>query len=355
MKRFKSLLAVVLSVLMVLSLFSVTVAAEESYTLKIISYNVAGLPVDIDVPLKQSDIGEYINSKDYDIAAVQEDFSFHTYLDEAITTYPYKTVHTGSIPWGDGLNIYSKTKIYNESRTTWDSLSGVFDGGSDELTPKGFLYTVIELEGGVYLDFYVIHCDAYGDSGSVEARKDNFRQLAEHINSRTADRPVMVVGDFNAFLHLHETNPNSDTGLMKHLITGAGLKDGWVECHNGGDYHDFSYYTDKYGKGYESTCGVWDSIERVAYKDGGGVHLDINTLTYDSISTDLGDLSDHPALNLEFTYTKTADFVENSDPLSVKTEDKKESIFRRIYYFLYDIVKIIFNWDALMEILGVNK
>lgn len=355
MKKFKALIAVVLSFVIVLSFASMTVsAANEPKTLKILSYNVAGLPIDLDVHLKQAAIGKYINNRDYDIVALQEDFTFHTYLDEQINNFPNKTIHSGSIPWGDGLNVYSKTKIYDEERQVWDKLSGVVDGGNDELTPKGLLYTVIELEDGVYLDFYTIHADAYGDAGSVAARTDNFRQLAEHINSRKTDRPVIVAGDYNAFLHLK--TPNSDAGIRKHMIDGAGMKDGWVECHNNGDYDDFSYYIDKYGSGYNSTCGVWDSIERVMYKDGGGVHLEIKKLTYDAIMAEgFDELSDHPALNLEFTYEKTEDFVENSDPLAVKKEDKKESIFRRIYYFLLDIVKILTNWDAFMELLGIKK
>ena len=181
---------------MAFSVMSIGVGAEnEAKTLKILSYNVAGLPIDIDVPLKQAAIGKYINENDYDIVAVQEDFTFHSFLAAEVTNYPYQTIHSGSIPWGDGLNIFSKTKIYNESRTEWDSLSG--DGFDD-----------------------------------------------------------------------------------------------------------------------------W---------------------------------SDHPALDLEFTYTKTDDFVENSDPLAEKKEDKYESIFRRIYYFLVDLVKLLSNWDGLMELLGINK
>ena len=354
MKKLRSFLAVVLCLIMALSVLSIGATTAEAKTLKILSYNVAGLPIDIDVPLKQAAIGKYINASDYDIVAVQEDFTFHANLVEPITAYPYKTVSTGSIPWGDGLNIFSKTKIYNEEREEWDQLSGVIDGGNDELTPKGFLYSVIELEDGVYLDFYTIHADAYGDAGSVAARTDNFRQLAEHINARKTDRPVIVAGDFNAFLHTKRDG--DDTGLTPYMLGAAGMKDGWVECHNNGDYDDFSYYTDKYGFGYNATCGVFDSIERVMYKDGGGVHLEIKKLTYDVVEYDgLTELSDHPALNLEFTYEKTADFVENSDPLSVKKEDKAENIFRRIYYVIMDIIKILTNWDALMELLGINK
>ena len=354
MKKFKAIIALVLAMIVALSFATMTVSAEyEAKTLKILSYNVAGLPIDLDVHLKQAAIGKYINNNDYDIVAVQEDFTYHSYLDEQIKTYPYKTNHTGSIPWGDGLNIYSKTTIYNEERQPWDKLSGVVDGGNDELTPKGFIYSVIELEDGVYLDFYVIHADAYGDAGSVAARTDNFRQLAEHINARKTDRPVIVVGDFNAFLHTKRDG--DDTGLTPYMINGAGMKDAWVECHNGGDYDDFSYYTDKYGFGYNATCGVFDSIERAMYKNGGGVELEITKLTYDVVEYDgYTELSDHPALNLEFTYTKTDDFVENSDPLAVKKEDEHESIFRRIYYFFLDIFKILSNWDALMALLGIK-
>ena len=354
MKKLRALIAVVLCLIMAMSVLSVTATANETKTLKILSYNVAGLPIDLDVHLKQAAIGKYINDSDYDIVAVQEDFTFHSYLDEQIKIYPYETNHTGSIPWGDGLNVYSKTKIYQEYREEWDMLSGVIDGGNDELTPKGFLYTVIELEDGVYLDLYTIHADAYGDAGSVAARTDNFRQLAEHINNRKIDRPVIVVGDFNAFLH--QKTANSDTGVTKYMINGAGMKDGWVECHNNGDYDDFSYYIDKYGAGYNSTCGVWDSIERAMFKNGGGVELEITKLTYDVIEYDgMTELSDHPALNLEFTYTKTDDFKENEDDLTVKEEDEAENIFRRIYYFFMDIIKILTNWDALMELLGINK
>ena len=354
MKKFKAIIALALAMIVALSFATMTVSAEyEAKTLKILSYNVAGLPIDLDVHLKQAAIGKYINNNDYDIVAVQEDFTYHSYLDEQIKTYPYKTNHTGSIPWGDGLNIYSKTTIYNEERQPWDKLSGVVDGGNDELTPKGFIYSVIELEDGVYLDFYVIHADAYGDAGSVAARTDNFRQLAEHINARKTDRPVIVVGDFNAFLHTKRDG--DDTGLTPYMINGAGMKDAWVECHNGGDYDDFSYYTDKYGFGYNATCGVFDSIERAMYKNGGGVELEITKLTYDVVEYDgYTELSDHPALNLEFTYTKTDDFVENSDPLAVKKEDEHESIFRRIYYFFLDIFKILSNWDALMALLGIK-
>ena len=94
MKKFKAIIALVLAMIVALSFATMTVGAEyEAKTLKILSYNVAGLPIDLDVHLKQAAIGKYINNNDYDIVAVQEDFTYHSYLDEQIKTYPYKTNH----------------------------------------------------------------------------------------------------------------------------------------------------------------------------------------------------------------------------------------------------------------------
>ena len=59
--------------------------------------------------------------------------------------------------------------IYNEKRVTWNEACGILTDGSDELTPKGFVYTVIDIGNGIYVDFYNLHADAYGGAGSVAA------------------------------------------------------------------------------------------------------------------------------------------------------------------------------------------
>jgi endonuclease/exonuclease/phosphatase family metal-dependent hydrolase len=114
--------------------------------------------------------------------------------------YDYTTNHTGSIPGGDGLNLFTKDMpIYNETRVSWNEQSGILSDGSDELTPKGFVYTVIDIGNGIYVDFYNLHADAYGGEGSIAARTSQYKQLAEFIQARSAenDRPVIVTGDFN--------------------------------------------------------------------------------------------------------------------------------------------------------------
>jgi hypothetical protein len=69
--------------------------------------------------------------------------------------FNYATNHTGGIPGGDGLNIFTKNMpIHNETRVPWKVASGILSDGSDELTPKGFVYAVIDVGNGIYVDFF---------------------------------------------------------------------------------------------------------------------------------------------------------------------------------------------------------
>ena len=83
---------------------------------------------------------------------------------------------------------------------------------------------------GIYVDFYNLHADAYGGEGSIAARTSQFKQLAEFIQARSAenDRPVIVTGDFNNYMHVHE----NDGALYKMIYLQCGLKDAWIEHHN---------------------------------------------------------------------------------------------------------------------------
>ena len=47
--------------------------------------------------------------------------------------------------------------------------------------------------------------------------------------------------------------------------------------------------------------------------------------------------------------------IESNETLVVEKENKTDNIFRRIYYFFMDIIKILSDWDKLMELLGLGK
>ncbi len=267
--------------------------------IKVMSFNVSGVPVignfqgskKIGGFKKSSAVGRMINGVDADLIGVQEDFNYHQGLAVEMTLFPYQTYSSGGLPLGDGLNIFSKHPIYNVSRNNWEKLFGVLCGANDRLSKKGFVYAAVALETNVLVDFIVLHADAGKDKYSVRARKDNFRQLREFIGTLKADRPLIVVGDCNTTVF----SGNSDD-IYHNLLVPTGLKDAWVELYNNGDY----------SRGGNNHSG--ESIDRVLYRNGGGVTLEPSALEHVHIADEAGDTyTDHQATCARLAYTVDAD------------------------------------------------
>ena len=324
--------------------------SAEKYDVKIVNFNVAGLPFGIfsgeNVPANQIAAAKYLSENDFDIAAVQEDFGFHRNLADNLKGFNYLTNHTGNIPGGDGLNVFTKNMtIYNETRVSWNVQSGILSDGSDELTPKGFVYSVIDIGNGIYVDFYNLHADAYGGAGSVAARTSQFRQLAEFIKARSAenDRPVIVTGDFNNHLHSREDN----SALYNILCVELGMKDAWVEHHNNGDY--FNMYN--WHVSGLPAWGNWDSVERFMYRGGGGVDLVVSDFRYVNVYDDSGNaISDHASAECDFTFIKTEAFAENTQELAV-TKPASNNLMHKLVWFLKAFFKILSDIGNLPELL----
>lgn len=322
----------------------------EKYSVKTVNFNVAGLPFAVlqgeDVAANQRAAGKYLSANNFDIVAIQEDFGYHNQLVNSINGFTHMTNHTGSIPGGDGLNVFTKNMpIYNETRVPWDEASGILSDGSDELTPKGFVYSVIDIGNGIYVDFYNLHADAYGGEGSIAARTSQYKQLAEFIKARSAenDRPVIVTGDFNSYIHTHE----DDGALYKTLYVECGLKDAWMEYHNNGDY--FNLYN--WHISGLPAWGNWDSVERFMYKPGGGVDIVVDDFRFVEVCDDNGKvISDHSAAECDFTFIKTTDFVENSQSLQV-TQAPKNNFIHHLEWFFKALFMVLSDIKNLPELL----
>ncbi len=317
----------------------------EKHTVKAVNFNVAGLPFaalnGTNVGANEEAAGRYLSENDFDIVAVQEDFGYHAQLAGNMNGFSYATNHTGGIPGGDGLNIFTKDMpIYNETRVPWEVASGILSDGSDELTPKGFVYTVIDVGNGIYVDFYNLHADAYGGEGSVAARTSQFKQLAEFIEARSAenDRPVIITGDFNYHIHTHEDNGS----LYNILYKQCGFKDAWMEYHNNGDY--FNLY--KWHISGLPAWGNWDSVERFMYRPGGGVDVVVSDFRYVEVKDDKGEvISDHSSAECEFTFIKTEDFAQNTQELTVTAPTNNffntiKWIFKALKLILSDLANL---------------
>lgn len=358
MKNIRKSLAVVLAALMLASVCSFGVSAADSGSFSMLNYNVAGLP-DPQVLLGNSDnyviaketcIGKTLNATGVDVIAVQEDFNYHQYLAAEMTAYKYQTTHSGGIPVGDGMNFYSKFPVYNTDRVEWNMRSGIIEGGADELTPKGFVCSVIEIAEGVYVDVIDLHADAYEDEGSKAARKDNYVQVAEYVKARKADRPVIVTGDFNAYM-LYPHGPE----IKDILIDGCGLRDAFAETLNGGNYENADYYLAAHPEmANVSKWGNWDTVERFLYKDGGGVHLDAESIEYICYRDGDGNLlSDHNAAKCVFTYTVAADSnTGKADDMGGDRQSALVMFITKIFNFLQAFVRFISDWDNVKGLLG---
>lgn len=174
--------------------------AASAGRLRVITYNVAGLPEGISNsrPLTNHPlIGEQLNH--YDLALVQEDFAYARELRRKLGL-PYQSrpfVREQRLDFGDGLSVFSKFSFPEPQRTAWTHCHGITGNFFDCLTPKGFTVTTLELEPGLELDVWNVHLDAGFSAADRAARAAQLEQLAAAIRLTSGDRALIVGGDFN--------------------------------------------------------------------------------------------------------------------------------------------------------------
>ncbi len=363
----KKVLSVIISLALFVSAFTVIgVSAEEnndSVTAKFLNCNVAGLPDfksligmgSTDVKGNTRQLGAVFNSSDFDVIAVQEDFNYHNILTREMKNYKYSTGHSGGVPGGDGLNIFTKSiPIYNQTRQEWHSCFGGIAEG-DALTPKGILYTVLDLGNGITVDFYDIHADAFDGAGNALSRAAQYLQLLAFVGENSSDRPVILTGDFNTSVHLNYGGENSaDEEMMYDLTQKYGFKDAWIETCNNGDYDNFSEWQKLYPSSY---WGIWDSVEKFYYRSGGGIEISAEDFEYFVAENENGErLSDHNGAVCNFKFTKSDDFKEDTRELSSKRTGIFTRFFSTIKWIYKDLIFVFGdNFDELLSLIGLNK
>ena len=358
MKTAKKAFALLLSVLLCFGACAFISSAEESDSVsaRFMNYNVSGLPDvkyllgkegGVDVPSNQSTLGKQLDKSPYDVIAVQEDFGYHDLLVANMGSYKNKTTHYGSIPGGDGLNVFTRSiPIYDMKRTAWNVSGGPIADG-DSLTAKGILYTVLDMGDGIYVDFYNIHADAFDDPDSAAARASQYEQLMDLVEKNSADRPVIITGDFNTTLCLMHWENNADEyALREQFYVRGGFKDAWNELCGDGNYVDppASNYV----------WGESDSVEKYLYRDGGGVSITASDFEYVRFYNLKGEsISDHSAAVCDFTFTKTDDFVPDARAHSVKTVSAAAIRFNMLKWIIKDLIQVFKNWNDVREWLGI--
>ncbi len=249
-------------------------------TVSVITLNVAGLPQGIssgDPVHNTSEIGRRLNN--YSLVAVQEDFNYNHFL-YGTAKHKYKTQWKGPVPFGDGLNLLSDYKISDLKRFKWEKCNG-----ADCLTPKGFSYSQVEIVDGVKIDVYNIHANAGSDQKDYESRRANLIQMFEYVRDNSADRPVIILGDFNS----RYTRAVDTLEIYSQL----GFTDTWIERARGGVYPV---------KGSEAltdcddpSSGVCETVDKIFYRSNDQVKFKLLDYQKPKAEFQRGgeDLSDH--------------------------------------------------------------
>lgn len=306
-----------------------------------LSYNVAGLPE----PLSGSEpatnspiISPLLN--EYDLVLLQEDWAdvlaqhgarpagaegvprtgyhdlvvgaaLHPYRSEPMSSPPpvintANRLPTGPTLSGDGLNHLSDFRFGDVLRVMWavchgevhvtavetitdeagldDPTGDDIDGGSADCgAQKGFSVTTIELATGVTADVYNVHADAGGHPNDIDARRQNFAQLASFITDHSLGRAVILGGDTN-------------------LRTGPGARDDqtWTVFLRDAGLTDVCEVVD---------CGVDASeIDKFAFRSGSGAEVVPQSHEFERetfVRYDGEPLSDHDALAVRFQWIAT--------------------------------------------------
>ncbi len=252
-------------------------------TLKILTYNVAGLPAFVspsnpDENMRQA--SPHLNR--YDVVLAQEDFSYHADLVQAVT-HPYQLAprNTGSAFVGDGLTTLSHYPMNAEERHTWRTCNGYLFSLNDCLGEKGFSVARVWLTPVEPVFVYNLHADAGADSDDVDARADGFAQLAQHIEAYAHGRALIVGGDTN----LDEADPR-DRAILRKFLKRTGLTD---SCRSVG-------------------CSRRE-LDRVFYRSSTNIELRAVAWAEDTAFVDAEGqaLSDHPAVAVHLEWALATD------------------------------------------------
>ena len=277
---------------------------EMEGSFNILSYNVGGLP-EIISSSKPSKYTKLISPKlnDFDIVNVQEDFGYNGDLTSQLK-FPYQTDFTGNVPFGNGLMTFSKFPLCSSQNVQWKDTHGIIVDGADQMIPKGFCYSSIEIKSGFFIDIYNIHTDADCDEESLAARRSNMAQLAEYINKVSSGKAVIVFGDTNS----RYTREGDD--FYELLLKPCNLKDAWIENVMNGEIppKGDSRMVDDLGQ-------LGEVVDKIWFRSGKNV--EINASTFKILFTEFTDsegnqLSDHYPVTSRIDY-KLLDNIKITD------------------------------------------
>ena len=345
----KKILCVFLCLLMLPVGFAVNAAEPKTGTLTMLAYNVSGIPLVGDfqgttfttTKQRATLIGRLLNGTGADFIGTEEDFNGHKYLAAEMTNYPFRSYTSGGLAQGQGLNVFSTHKLYNVQRVKWNMEYGSLSGSMDAISNKGFIYALMELKPGVYVNVINVHMDAGYDVLSIKARANNFKQLAAFINNNLNDgRALIVQGDLN-----FKFKRKLADDLVNNLLVPTGLTDVWAELYNNG-------ITDANDPAFDFNA-AGDDLDRILYRSGSYMTLQPVSKTNPPLTGPNGErYTDHYPMQTEFSYTLTGSEPVPAALAEPVAENEALLAVKEMLWTLVRMIQALFGIVELPYLIG---
>jgi len=260
-------------------------------TLSVVSYNVHGLPSWIardDPPGRMAKIGPLLAR--YDVALVQEDWSHHEALVEAVGPRFGARGATPRDPFfaslrafcgacGSGLTLFAAAgadAIVAQQDQPFGVCAGWLLGANDCFASKGFQRVRLRLAQGLSLDLVNVHLDAGRRDDDQAARQVQLALLADALEAASAGQALVIGGDWNLGWDVPEQRALLDAFRARLRLVDAGA----------------------HGSAGATPAGApADRVDHVFVRSGDGVALEVTEAGEAPEFTDAGvPLSDHPAV-----------------------------------------------------------
>ncbi|MBI4668790.1 MAG: endonuclease/exonuclease/phosphatase family protein [Elusimicrobia bacterium] len=183
-------------------LFALFACPAEARTLKLITYNVAGVPFFNPLPEKinrLAKIAKRLKTSEYEIVALQEVWTKKdANLIKKLSGYPYCAVVNNNGPFGNGLMILSRHPI-KEVHLYNFTFSEPFNDFLDPEFWSAKAVMAVRLDmGGREIDLYNTHLVASTpNTEHIAIRHTQVYDIAEAVRDFSAGRPYILTGDFN--------------------------------------------------------------------------------------------------------------------------------------------------------------
>ena len=288
------------------------------------TYNVDGLPAKVLGFIDLNDdgpgsagtkaISQKIATSGWDIVTFQENFTYNSELESAMSAYytfgkhrKFSLLQAVGTADTDGLGFATLNSTCSFSDESWEAFNDAYGGltdGANTSLKKGIRHYVVTMKDGVKIDLLVTHMNSGSDSGHISARASQLAQIAAYINKISANnRPIIFMGDTNC----RYTRDDMFQYLFNNLNSNLTYADPWVEYSWNGVYPTLgsaSLMVPSKDSSSTLTEQTGEVVDKVIYINNQNADTQIKANYYLN-DTSYAGMADHNPVVVEFTYVRT--------------------------------------------------